>query len=401
MEMLALAIKSGLPLIYVKTEDLINIGMVLSHIAGEEVKPMAVKTVIDKVSDLKVPAERVFYASNDCQTMAKLYHFCADNDKTIIFVNTEKSVLHFDGGILVPPKELVLEYLSEFAENPEELSPAFGGLTLKDIGEIAKMTMTRDSSLTVRGINETRRGYNKLRGISQVDTALSYYMVPSYLDTWMQQNTKFFTEGKHAALTPRGLLFDGPPGTGKTLASKYIASEFGVPLYRLDVGAMMHRYVGSSEENLTAALAQVDQVEPAVIIFDEIEKVFQSSGDSGVTSRLLSQLLWWMAEHQSRVFTVMTTNDVSKIPEELYREGRIDAVMQFLGVEDYPLGIEFAKGAFAATMGEMQIPVTAEYTSRLQKKVKALFNDGEPVPQSKLTQEVYSLVRVISVEEAS
>lgn len=189
---------------------------------------------------------------------------------------------------------MVLQFLKEISENPEELLPAFGGLTLKDVGEVAKMTMTRDDSLTPRGVNETRRGYNNLRGITQVDTAMPYYLCPSYLDEWLGVNAKFFTDPVHASLKPRGLLFDGPPGTGKTLASKYIAAMFGVPLYRLDLGAMMGKYVGESENNLNAALSEVDQVEPCVIIFDEVEKVFQSQGDSGVTTRLLSQLLWWL-----------------------------------------------------------------------------------------------------------
>ena len=67
---------------------------------------------------------------------------------------------------------------------------------------------------------------------------------------------------------PRGLLFDGPPGTGKTLAAKYIASEFGVPLYRLDLGSMMGKFVGDSENALNAALSQIAQVSPCITILD-------------------------------------------------------------------------------------------------------------------------------------
>lgn len=93
--------------------------------------------------------------------------------------------------------------------------------------------------------------------------------------------------------------------TGKTLASKFIASEFGVPLYRLDLGAMMGKYVGESEASLNAALTQIDQVEPCVVILDEVEKIFQSQGDSGVTSRLLSQLLWWLPKWIDQKFFIM------------------------------------------------------------------------------------------------
>lgn len=65
-----------------------------------------------------------------------------------------------------------------------------------------------------------------------------------------------------------------------------------------------------------------------VVLVDECEKLFNGGSDQGVTSRILSQLLWWMQAHRSRVFTVMTTNDSSAIPQELYRSGRIDKTFQ-------------------------------------------------------------------------
>lgn len=391
--MLQLAMQAGLPLIYIRTDDVINVEEVLSFIAGEEVKPLDVPQQISKVSDLKVPQGRVFYTSSDCKSMAKLYHFCVDQEKTIIFVNTEKSVIQFDGGSLFPPKELVLKFLSEISEEADLLLPAFGGMTLKDVGEVAKLTMTRDESLTVRGVNVTRKGYSKPRGITQVDTALDFYVEPSYLTKWLEENTPFFLKPVHESLTPRGLLFDGPPGTGKTLAAKHIAATFGVPLYRLDLGAMMGKYVGESENNLNMALAQVDQVEPCVVIFDEVEKIFQSQSDSGVTSRLLSQLLWWLQEHKSQIFSVMTTNKLSAIPEELHREGRIDATMAFLGIESKSEGFEFAKGAFEVMMGELKTELGGDDYKELQKRVNSLFMDGHPVPQSKITKITYDLVK--------
>lgn len=65
-----------------------------------------------------------------------------------------------------------------------------------------------------------------------------------------------------------------------------------------------------------------------IVLVDECEKLFNGGSDQGVTSRILSQLLWWMQAHRSRVFTIMTTNDSSAIPQELYRSGRIDKSFQ-------------------------------------------------------------------------
>jgi hypothetical protein len=391
--MLALALKAGLPLIHVRTDDVINVEEVLSFIAEEPFRPLLLPAEIGKISDLKVPSGRLFYTSSECKSLRKLYHFCVDNEITIVFVNTEKSVLHFDGGALFPPKELVLKWLQNLSNDADTLLPAFGGMTLKDVGEVAKLTMTRDASLTCRGVNDTRRGYNNLRGISPVDTQIDYYVTPSYLEKWMSVNSTFFMKPVHASLTPRGLLFDGPPGTGKTMASKHIAAQFGIPLYRIDVGAMKGKYVGESEGNLLAALSQVDQVEPCVVILDEVEKIFQTQGDSGVTSSMLSQLLWWLAEHKTKVFTVMTTNDITKIPAELYREGRIDATMSFLGIETAAEGVTFGSGVMSSMLASIGSEADPADYVELAKRLTRLFQDGNPVPQAKIAQDAYAFVR--------
>jgi len=396
--MLELAIKATLPLIHVRTDDTINVEEVLTEIAGEKVMPLVVPPTIAKISDLHPQPERVYYTSNECASLGKLYAWCVQHEKCIIFVNTEKSVLQFDGGQLYPPKVLVKNLLNGVVTEDEAdgLLPCFGGLTLKDVGEIAQLTMTRDQSLTAKGVNDTRRGYaGRLRGIQQIDTNLDFYMPSQELEDYMAKTGKFFLLNVHPSLTPRGLLFDGIPGTGKTLASKRIASLFNVPLYHIDLGSMMGKYVGDSEGNLNAALTQIDLVEPCVVIFDEVEKIFQQSHDSGVTSRLLSQLLWWLQEHKSRVFTVMTTNKVENIPDELHREGRIDQTMVFMGLKTYVEGRLFAQKAFESMAKAVGLKETAESKKQLEKEIKLLFADNTPVPQVRVTKVVSDIIREI------
>lgn len=397
MEILKLALQSGLPLIYISTEDTINVEDVLTHIAGEPVKPVALPEKITNANEIKFPSGRLFYTSSECKSLVKLYKHMVEQDKTVIFINTEKSVLQFDGGTLFPPKDLVRQFLSEVVEDEDMMAailPTYGGLTLKDIGEVTKMTMTRDDNLTPRGINNTRRSYmGRLKGIQQVDTEDSYYIPPSYLGEWLTDNSEFYKNPVHQSLTPRGLLLDGPPGTGKTAAAKHVAKELGVPLYRLDLGAMKGKYVGESEGNLMAALTQIDQVEPCVVILDEIEKIFQTNGDSGVTSSLLSQLLWWLQEHKTQVFTIMTTNKKESIPPELYREGRIDAVMMFMGLEDFKVGYEFAKGALDTMASEVHLVLKASVYTQLSKKLKTMFSDGGAVAQVKVIGVTHDLIK--------
>jgi len=52
-----------------------------------------------------------------------------------------------------------------------------------------------------------------------------------------------------------------------------------------------------------------------------------SSGDSGVSSRMLGTLLSWMNDHTSNVYVVATCNDISKLPPELTRAERFDGIV--------------------------------------------------------------------------
>ncbi|MCP3955088.1 MAG: ATP-binding protein, partial [Desulfobacterales bacterium] len=47
-------------------------------------------------------------------------------------------------------------------------------------------------------------------------------------------------------------LFTGPSGTGKTFATEAIANEIGWPLYRVDLGLVVSKYIGETEKNLNA-----------------------------------------------------------------------------------------------------------------------------------------------------
>jgi SpoVK/Ycf46/Vps4 family AAA+-type ATPase len=66
---------------------------------------------------------------------------------------------------------------------------------------------------------------------------------------------------------------------------------------------------------------------PCVLWLDEIEKgMAQDGNDNGVSQRLLGTLLTWMAERRTRVFIVATSNDISRLPPELIRKGRLDEI---------------------------------------------------------------------------
>lgn len=80
-----------------------------------------------------------------------------------------------------------------------------------------------------------------------------------------------------AAKGERGLgiaaLFAGPPGTGKTLAAEVIANELRLDLYRIDLSAVVSKYIGETEKHLRQ-LFDAAEASGAVLLFDEADALF-------------------------------------------------------------------------------------------------------------------------------
>ena len=119
----------------------------------------------------------------------------------------------------------------------------------------------------------------------------------------------------------------GVQGCGKSLAARAAAGVLGVPLVRLDFGALYSKWHGESEKNLRESLSSAEALSPCVLWLDEIEKALSTGdGDSGTSRRVLGAFLTWLAEQRARVFIVATANDITALPPELVRKGRFDEI---------------------------------------------------------------------------
>src|SRR2546427_7136983 len=130
---------------------------------------------------------------------------------------------------------------------------------------------------------------------------------------------------------PKGILMLGVQGCGKSLCAKAVSNQWQLPLLRFDMGRMFGSFVGSSEENVRRAIAVAESVAPAILWVDEIDKAFagsQGSGatDGGTTARVFGTFLTWLSEKTAPVFVVATANDISQLPPELMRKGRLDEI---------------------------------------------------------------------------
>ena len=68
-------------------------------------------------------------------------------------------------------------------------------------------------------------------------------------------------------------LFAGPSGVGKTLGAEVLAGDLGLDLYRVDLAAVVSKYIGETEKNLQRIFDAAEE-SGAVLLFDEADALF-------------------------------------------------------------------------------------------------------------------------------
>jgi SpoVK/Ycf46/Vps4 family AAA+-type ATPase len=91
----------------------------------------------------------------------------------------------------------------------------------------------------------------------------------------VRHRSKVYEDWGFRAVPSAGVLalFSGPSGTGKTMSAEIIAGELGLDVFKLDLSAVVSKYIGETEKNL-------DQIFDAagtgnvVLFFDEADSLF-------------------------------------------------------------------------------------------------------------------------------
>jgi ATP-dependent 26S proteasome regulatory subunit len=224
-------------------------------------------------------------------------------------------------------------------EARERLLQAALGLTLGEAENVFAKIIVKDQRLSSEDVNEV---FAEKQQIIRKSGLLEYYATDESFDRvgglavlkdWLRKRVVAFTaEARAFGLpAPKGILLLGVQGCGKSLCAKAVSSLWQLPLLRFDMGRMFGSLVGSSEENVRRAIAVAESVAPAILWVDEIDKAFagsQGSGstDGGTTARVFGTFLTWLSEKTASVFVVATANDISQLPPELLRKGRLDEI---------------------------------------------------------------------------
>ena len=147
-----------------------------------------------------------------------------------------------------------------------------------------------------------------------------------------QRATVYETWG-FATQGSRGLgisaLFAGASGTGKTMAAEVLARELHLDLYRIDLSAVVSKYIGETEKNLRQVFDAAEQG-GAVLLFDEADALFGKRSEvkdshDRYANIEVSYLLQRMESY--RGLAILTTNLKSSLDTAFLR--RLRFVVQF------------------------------------------------------------------------
>ncbi len=132
---------------------------------------------------------------------------------------------------------------------------------------------------------------------------------------------------------PKGILLIGPPGCGKTMLARAVATESEANFISIKGPEVFSKWVGESEKAIREVFRKARMASPAVIFFDEVDSLVPRRGlgygDSGVTERVISQLLTEMDGiiPLEDIIVIAATNRPDIVDSAALRPGRFDRLI--------------------------------------------------------------------------
>lgn len=127
----------------------------------------------------------------------------------------------------------------------------------------------------------------------------------------------------------RKLLLLGQPGTGKTMTASVLAGELGLPLFVIQLDALITKYMGETAAKLRVIFNAIEHTR-GVYLFDEFDALGSKRGarnDVGEIRRVLNSFLQFLERDESDSLVIGATNHPELLDRALFR--RFDAVLEY------------------------------------------------------------------------
>ncbi|MEU9455114.1 ATP-binding protein [Streptomyces sp. NPDC048277] len=125
-------------------------------------------------------------------------------------------------------------------------------------------------------------------------------------------------------------LFSGPSGTGKTLAARHLAATLGLDVFRVDLAAVVNKYIGETERNLDRLLGRAEELD-VLLLLDEGDALMARRTDVGSANDRYANLETNFLLQRLETFegvVVVTTNAGNRIDPAFLR--RMDVTVDFV-----------------------------------------------------------------------
>ncbi len=280
-----------------------------------------------------------------------VYESCLDQSKFVVISSPvrldaedlERAILFLE--LRTPDHVELVEFLDEETRRiaPEletsgqvlhQLARALQGLTLDEARYALRRALAANRTLGPESLpavlEEKRLLINRSGTIEFISTGTQIGEVGGLenLKKWLLERRKLFElrDELSSEIVPKGILMMGIPGCGKSLCVKATATHFGLPLYRVDMVEIFSGRHGKPEGAFVQACRMMEDMAPAVLWFDEIERGVTSAETTGEQGRIFGFFLTWMQEKTRGLFVAATANRIEALPAEMIRKGRFDEV---------------------------------------------------------------------------
>lgn len=191
-----------------------------------------------------------------------------------------------------------------YAKSSEERTPAF-----------FQPSSVIPPSLTEKGLFEIRNSKIDSSSIilSNANKNILHEIVENYSKRELLE--------KHGLANDSRLILHGPPGTGKTLFAYVIAGELGLPLYHVNLDALVSSFLGETGKNLKAIFDEAAK-EDCVLLLDEFDAIAKHRDDAqelGELKRVVTVLLQNIDSLNPRTILVAATNHEHLLDPAVWR----------------------------------------------------------------------------------
>ena len=217
------------------------------------------------------------------------------------------------------------------AVKPEIIAQQTAGLNYVNVRSVLSNARENKEKITFEGLSENKKELIEAEAYGLLEFIETPYSLDNvaghtHVKAHLRKAVKALKEGRQDVM-PMGYLVCGPVGTGKTFLVTCFATEVGIPMVKLK--NFRSQWQGVTEGNLEKILSILKAMSPVAVMIDEADAYLgdrSSSGDSGVSSRVFSQIATFMSDtsNRGRIVWFLMTARPDLMPIDLKRQGRAE-----------------------------------------------------------------------------